>query len=97
MSKRAKGSGRTGGRKREVSKDASPQSSMPGTASKACVADATSSSKAASLKPRPILFRVLAVIVALWIALLLTIYFTTVLPARHAAPQAPSANNLIEP
>jgi hypothetical protein len=49
------------------------------------------------LKPRPMLFRLLGLFVVLWIALLLTIYFTTVYPARHSAPGAPSVNDLSRP
>ncbi len=113
MNKSAKGSGRTGGRTRKFPKDASSQGSTRGAASKSSVADASGSlsgtppkpsvahacgsSRGAALKPRPMLFRVLAVVVALWIALLLTIYFTIVLPARHSAPQPPFANDITHP
>jgi hypothetical protein len=42
----------------------------------------------APLKPRPILFRVLLGVVALWVATLLTLYFTTVYPHRGGSAPA---------
>jgi hypothetical protein len=35
------------------------------------------------LKPHPLLFRILCVIFAIWMALLLLMYFCTVYPLRH--------------
>ena len=37
-----------------------------------------------TLKPRPKLLLVLSILFALWIALLLVLYFTTIFPQRHS-------------
>ncbi len=39
-----------------------------------------------AMTPRPHLLAVLAVVLGLWVAILLTLYFTTVYPLRHNAP-----------
>jgi hypothetical protein len=45
------------------------------------------------LTPRPRLFKVLFAILLVWIALLITLYFTTVVPReRHATPPATRAS-----
>ena len=36
------------------------------------------------LKPRPVLFKILCIVFALWILALLGMYFWTVYPLRHA-------------
>jgi hypothetical protein len=36
------------------------------------------------LKPRPILFIVLCLLLAIWVGYLLVLYFAAVYPARHA-------------
>ena len=41
------------------------------------------SAAADPLKPRPRMLVVLAIVFALWLAFLLTMYFTTVYPHRH--------------
>jgi hypothetical protein len=46
--------------------------------------DAESPPKPAKqLKPHPLVFRILCVIFAIWMALLLVMYFWTVYPMRH--------------
>lgn len=48
----------------------------------------------APLKPRPVLFRVLLGAIALWMAALLALYFTTVYPHRGANVPAATAGDL---
>jgi len=45
------------------------------------------------LKPRPRLLLVLSILFALWVALLLTMYFTTVYPIRHQRTLPSSVDN----
>ena len=45
------------------------------------------------LKPRPRMLVVLAIVFALWLAFLLTMYFTTVYPHRHIEAR-PTATTL---
>ena len=46
----------------------------------------TDPAQANPLKPRKGLFIILCIVMALWIAGLVTMYFTTVWPRRHAPP-----------
>ena len=48
------------------------------------------------LKPRPVLFRVLGVVFALWVAFLVVLYFKTVYPRRSTAPH-PYAQGALRP
>jgi hypothetical protein len=45
--------------------------------------EANGDKPARQLKPHPVLFRVLCVIFAIWMAVLLVMYFWTVYPLRH--------------
>jgi hypothetical protein len=47
------------------------------------------------LTPRPILFKVLCVVFALWIVALLATYFLTVYPLRH--PSSPGGSGATRP
>jgi hypothetical protein len=42
------------------------------------------------LKPRPVLFWVLSGVMAVWVALLVVMYFTTVRPQLHGQGPAPA-------
>ena len=45
------------------------------------------------LKPRPRLLLVLSILFAIWVALLLTMYFTTIYPIRHQRTLPSSVDN----
>jgi len=46
-----------------------------------------------TLKPRPKLLLILSIVLALWVALLITMYFTTVYPTRHNRTLPSSVDN----
>jgi hypothetical protein len=48
------------------------------------------------LKPRPVLFKVLGVVFALWVAFLVALYFKTVYP-RHSSAPSPDAQGALRP
>jgi len=45
------------------------------------------------LEPRPKLLLVLSILFALWVGLLLTLYFTTIYPTRHQRTLPSSVDN----
>ena len=45
------------------------------------------------LKPQKRLFVILAIVMALWISALVTMYFTTVWPKRHSGDSVPREND----
>jgi hypothetical protein len=53
------------------------------TPPKARPADADTPPPAPGLKPHPVLFRSVCVVFAVWIIILLVMYFLTVYPLRH--------------
>ncbi|HEV8604853.1 MAG TPA: hypothetical protein VGQ99_05775 [Tepidisphaeraceae bacterium] len=46
-----------------------------------------------TLKPRPKLLLFLSILLAFWIAMLLTMYFTTIYPTRHQRTLPSSVDN----
>ncbi len=46
------------------------------------------------LKPRPRLLLITSIIMALWIAALIVMYFTTVFPARHRPQSGPATSSV---
>jgi len=48
------------------------------------------------LKPRPVLFKAVSAIFALWVAFLVVLYFKTVYPRRSSAPR-PDARGVLRP
>jgi hypothetical protein len=48
------------------------------------------------LKPRPVLFKVLCVVFAVWVVFLVALYFKTAYPRRSTAPR-PDAQGALRP